>query len=71
MERKCVPIDVGTPSWYDWLQEHTSFLFVDHVGAMTIRKIGTDQGEPEWKASQTHLGEVFTFFLGPSHAITL
>jgi ATP/maltotriose-dependent transcriptional regulator MalT len=71
MERESVPIDVGTLSWYDWLEEHTSFLFVDHVGAVTVRKIGTDHGESEWKASRTRMGKVSTISLGPSHAINL
>jgi LuxR family transcriptional regulator, maltose regulon positive regulatory protein len=71
MERESVPIDVGTPSWYNWLEEHTSFLFVDHVGAVTVRKNGTDHGEPQWKASRTRLGKVFAVSLGPSRALTL
>src|SRR6266581_1981521 len=69
--RESVPIDVGTPSWYDWLEEHTSFLFVDRVGAVTVRKSGTDHGESSWKASRTRMGQVFTVSLGPSHAINL
>src|SRR5437667_1171930 len=71
MERESAPIDVGTLSWYDWLEEHTSFLFVDHVGAVTVHKIGTDHGESEWKASRTRMGKVFTVSLGSSHAINL
>ncbi len=71
MERESVPIDVGTPSWYDWLEKHSSFLFVDHVGAVTVRKIGADHGESEWKASRTRVGKVFTVSLGPSHTIDL
>jgi len=70
-EKEGVPIDVGSSSWYDWLEEHTSFLFVDHVGAVTVRKNGTDRGESEWKASRTRMGKVFTVSLGPSHTITL
>src|SRR6266480_2826155 len=69
--RESGPIDVGSPSWYDWLEEHTSFLFVDHMGAMTVRKIGTDHGESEWKASRTRMGKVLTVSLGPSLAINL
>ena len=67
--KESVPIDVGSSSWYDWLEEHTSFLFVDHVGAVTIRKIMTEHGKSEWEASRT--GRVFTVSLGPSHAIDL
>jgi LuxR family transcriptional regulator, maltose regulon positive regulatory protein len=69
--RESVPIDVGTASWYDWLEKHSSFLFVDHVGAVTVRKNGTDRGESQWKAFRTRMGKVFTVSLGPSHALTL
>jgi hypothetical protein len=55
MGRESVPIDVGTPSWYDWLEKHSSFLFVDHVGAVIVRKNGTDRSESEWKASRTRI----------------
>ena len=24
------PIVVGTPAWYDWLEQQTAFTFVDH-----------------------------------------
>ncbi len=71
MGRESVPIDVGSSSWYDWLEEHTSFLFVDHGSAVTVRKIETDHGESEWKASRTRMGRVFTVALGPSHTIDL
>src|SRR2546430_11645587 len=69
LDRESAPIDVGTSSWYNWLEEHTSFLFVDHVGAVTVRKIRTDHGESEWEASRT--GRVFTVSLGPSYAIDI
>ena len=71
MERESVPIDVGTPSWYDWLEEHTSFLFVDHVGAVSVRKIRTDHGELEWKVFRRRMGKVFSIPLGSSHSINL
>jgi len=71
MESESVPIDVGTSSWYNWLEEHSSFLFVDHAGAVIVRKIHTGHGESEWKALRTRLGKVFTVSLGPSHAINL
>src|SRR6266487_1458101 len=71
LDRESAPIDVGTSSWYDWLEEHTSFLFVDHIGAVTVRKIRTDHGEAEWRASRTRMGRAFTVALGPSHAIEL
>ena len=71
MGREGVPIDVGSSSWYDWLEEHTSFLFVDHESAVTVRKIETDHGESEWEASRTRMGKVFTVYLGPSNAVNI
>ncbi|HEY6411923.1 MAG TPA: LuxR C-terminal-related transcriptional regulator [Ktedonobacteraceae bacterium] len=65
------PIAVGTPSWYTWLHEHASFLFVDHTDVVTVRKNGTDHAESEWKASRTRLGKVSTVSLGPSRVVTL
>jgi len=28
----------GTPEWYDWLEQHTAFTFVDAAGTFTARK---------------------------------
>ena len=70
VDRESVPIDIGTHFWYDWLEKYSSFLFVDHVGAVIVRKYRTDHGESEWKASRTRMGKVFTVSLGPSHALT-
>jgi len=67
--RESAPIDVETPSWYDWLEAHTSFLFVDRVGAVTVRKSGTGPNGSYWEASHTRMGKVFIISLGPSHAI--
>ena len=71
VEKEHVPIDVGTPSWYDWLENHSLFIFVDHVGAVTVLKNGTDRSESEWKASRTRIARDFTVSLGPSHTLTL
>ena len=32
------PIVVGTPAWYDWLEQHTAFTFVDRTVTFTARK---------------------------------
>jgi len=69
--RESDPIAVGTPSWYTWLDEHTSFLFVDHADVVMVRKNGTDHAQSEWKASRTRLGKVSTVSLGPSQVVTL
>ncbi len=65
------PIDVGTPAWYDWLEHHAAFLFVDRVGTVTVRKIGTNPGDLDWKASYTRKGKRYHVSLGSSRALTL
>ena len=45
------PIVVGTAAWFDWLEQHTAFTFVDRVfGNFLARKRGTAPGEWEWQA---------------------
>jgi len=65
------PIDVGTPAWYDWLEHHVAFLFVDRVGTVTVCKNETDPSAPDWKASCTRKGKQYQVTLGSSHALTL
>src|SRR5574340_436523 len=70
-ERESVPIDVGTPSWYAWLEKHSLFIFVDHVCAVSVHNAYTGQGEPEWKASRKRMAKAFTISLGSSNAINI
>ena len=65
------PIDVGTPVWYDWLEHHSAFLFVDRVGTVTISKSRTNPGDQDWKASCTRQGKRYQVSLGSSRALTL
>ncbi len=65
------PIVVGTPAWYDWLEQHTSFLFVDRVGGFTAHKRGTDPSNLAWNASRARQGQLYRVWLGPSHTLTL
>src|SRR5262249_1151293 len=61
----------GTPAWYDWLEQHTAFIFVDRVGTITIRKSGTHPGDLDWKASCTCKGKRYQVSLGSSCELTL
>jgi len=70
-ERGAEPIVVGTPTWYDWLEQHTSFLFVDHGEGFTAHKRGTDPSDLAWNASRTRQGQLYRVWLGPSHTLTL
>ncbi len=65
------PIVVGTPTWYDWLEHHTVFLFVDPTGTFTAFKNDGDPSDLTWNASCTHGSQLYRVSLGPSHTLTL
>ena len=48
-EAQSDPIVVGTPTWYNWLEQHTTFTFVDAVGTFTARKSMLRTGGSYWK----------------------
>ena len=37
-EKEVDPILIGTPAWYDWLEQQSSFTFVDHALTFTAHK---------------------------------
>ena len=65
------PIIVGTPAWYDWLEQHTSFLFADRAGSFTASKSGSEPGTQDWEAFRTHAGKLHRLWLGPARMLTL
>ncbi len=65
------PIVVGTPAWYDWLEQHTAFTFVDAAGTFTARKSMLRTRGSYWKAYYRHQGKLYRIYLGHSHALTL
>src|SRR5438270_13736831 len=70
-ERESDPIVVGTPVWYDWLEQHAAFTFVDAAGTFTTRKSLLRTEGSSWKAYHTRQGKLYRIELGPSHALTL
>ncbi len=70
-ERDREPIVVGTSAWYDWLEHHTVYSFVDRVGAFTARKSGTDPNSSYWDAYHTRQGKLYRVRLGRSNMLTL
>ncbi len=70
-ETSAEPIVVGTSAWYDWLEHHASFLFVDRGEGFTAHKRGTDPNDLAWEASRTRAGKRDHLDLGPSHTLTL
>ncbi|HEX6554119.1 MAG TPA: hypothetical protein VF026_15245, partial [Ktedonobacteraceae bacterium] len=65
------PIVVGTPSWYGWLEHHTSFLFTDYTGSFAARKSGSESGAQDWEAYRTRAGKLSHLWLGPARTLTL
>src|SRR6266516_3430808 len=71
LESGADPIVVGTPAWYDWLEQHTSFLFEDQGGGFTAQKISLSPHGLYWKASRIQAGKLYGFHLGRSHELTM
>ena len=65
------PIVVGTPAWYDWLEQHTAFTFVDRTVTFTARKSILRTKGSYWKAYRTRRGKLYRIHLGHSAALTL
>src|SRR5512135_33234 len=65
------PIVVGTPAWYDWLEQQTAFTFVDQTGTFTARRSVLRTGGSSWKAYYRHQGKLYRIHLGQSHELTL
>ncbi len=65
------PIGVGIPAWYDWLEHHATFTFVDRVGTFTARKGMLKTRDSYWKAYRKRQGKLYRVHLGYSHTLTL
>ena len=65
------PIVVGTPAWYDWLEQQTAFTFVDQTGTFTARRSVLRTEGSSWKAYYRHQGKLYRIHLGQSHELTL
>jgi LuxR family transcriptional regulator, maltose regulon positive regulatory protein len=65
------PIEVGTSPWYDWLEQHTAFTYVDQTVTFTARKSMLRTRGSYWKAYRTRQGKLYRIHLGYSHTLTL
>ena len=70
-ETESDPIVLETPEWYDWLEHHVAFTFVDPVGTFTARKSMLRTGGSYWKAYCKRQGKLYRIHLGHSHTLTL
>jgi predicted ATPase/DNA-binding CsgD family transcriptional regulator len=65
-------IRVGTPTWYAWLEEVSTFAFTGNMGTFTARKEPKLYGgELYWKAYRKRDGKLYRAYLGKSQDLTL
>ena len=65
------PIVVGTWAWYDWLEHHNSFVFVDGHGTFTASKSATTPSELDWEACRMSTDKRLRLWLGASGTLSL
>ena len=70
-EKEVDPILIGTPAWYDWLEQQSSFAFVDHALTFTAHKSVLRSGSSYWKAYRKRQDKLYCIHLGHSHTLTL
>jgi LuxR family transcriptional regulator, maltose regulon positive regulatory protein len=64
-------IRVGTPAWYAWLEEVSTFAFIGSMGTFTARKEPKPHGGAYWKSYRKRDGKLHRAYLGKSEDITL
>ncbi|MGO8950417.1 MAG: LuxR C-terminal-related transcriptional regulator [Ktedonobacterales bacterium] len=68
-----VMASVGTPRWFAWLEDASTFTFTGVEGTFTAHKAraGSGRGSWYWRAYRGHKGRTFTTYLGVSANLTL
>ncbi len=64
-------IAVGSPAWYAWLEDATSFAFTSAEGGFTARKERRGASGWYWKAYRKRNGTLHRAYLGKSTDLTL
>ncbi len=67
-EKEVDPILIGTSAWYDWLEQQSSFTFVDHALTFTAHKSVFRTEDSYWKAYRKHQDKLYCIHLGHAHA---
>jgi LuxR family maltose regulon positive regulatory protein len=63
-------IAVGSPAWYAWLEDASTFAFRSVEGGFTARKERRGQSGSYWKAYRRHKGTLHRAYLGKSADLT-
>jgi predicted ATPase/DNA-binding CsgD family transcriptional regulator len=64
-------ITVGTPAWYAWLAQATTFAFIDASGRFTARKEHGGRADGYWRAYRKRAGKVSIAYLGKTADLNL
>jgi LuxR family maltose regulon positive regulatory protein len=64
-------IAIGTPAWYAWLEQATTFAFIGEQGSFTARKERRARAGGYWKAYRKQAGTLRSAYLGKSTDLTL
>ncbi len=64
-------IAVGTPAWYAWLEQATTFAFTGEQGSFTARKERSGRSGWYWKAYRKREGTLHHAYLGKAADLTL
>ena len=70
-EHAAEPIAVGSPAWYSWLEDATSFVFRSPHGTFTAYKERRGPTQEYWKAYRRRAGRLQRVYLGKSGELTL
>jgi LuxR family maltose regulon positive regulatory protein len=62
---------VGSPAWYAWLTDATSFAFRSDHGTFTAHKERRGHAREYWKAYRRRAGRLYRAYLGKSVELTL
>jgi LuxR family maltose regulon positive regulatory protein len=67
-------LTVGSPDWFAWLENATSFTFQNEEGHFTAHKTQAGNGRSTssyWRATRRSHGRLYSFYLGASTHLTL
>jgi WD40 repeat protein/DNA-binding CsgD family transcriptional regulator len=69
-DKASLPIRIGTPAWYEWLGQASTFSFESSEGTFTARKERVQRGGEYWKAYRRFRGKLLHSYLGKSEGLT-
>jgi LuxR family transcriptional regulator, maltose regulon positive regulatory protein len=70
-ESAATAVPVGSPAWYAWLADATSFVFRSQHGTFTAHKEQRGLAREYWKAYRRRSGRLLRVYLGKSSELTL